>query len=255
MFKYSQIRLHYILFCLVMMMSLSLTVQARDKIRITNGEWPPYLSENLPHYGIASRIITEAFSSEEIDVEYGFFPWARSLKFAEVGEWDGSAVWLSTAEREKLFYLSDDVFKSTWVFFHKKDLNFDWKNYTDLKPYVIGGTLEYKYSEEFVQAEKDGLIVVNRVPNDEQNFKLLVADRVQLFPNDLIVGYNMLKNKFQKEENQLITHHNRPLRVDPMHLLLNRVNPKNKIMMEKFNRGLAKLKQSGQLEKYLSASN
>ena len=56
---------------------------AEETIRITNGEWPPYMSKKLKHYGLASRITTEAFASQGVKVEYGFFPWARSKLLVE----------------------------------------------------------------------------------------------------------------------------------------------------------------------------
>ncbi len=60
-----------------------------NTIRLTNGEWQPYLSKDVPHFGIASHIVTEAFALVGVEVEYGFFPWARSMKLAKVGRWDG----------------------------------------------------------------------------------------------------------------------------------------------------------------------
>lgn len=44
------------------------------KIRSTNGEWPPYLSENLPHYGLASHIISEAFAKKGLPLNMAFSP-------------------------------------------------------------------------------------------------------------------------------------------------------------------------------------
>lgn len=81
-------------------LSISLNVYAQESIRLTNGEWPPYLSKDLKHYGVASRIVTEAFDLEGIKVEYGFFPWERALELAKHGDWDGSLVWFHTPKRE-----------------------------------------------------------------------------------------------------------------------------------------------------------
>ncbi len=58
---------------------------ATDVIRITNGEWAPYLSNKLPNKGFASHIVREAFAAVEIEVKYGFFPWKRSYKLAKEG--------------------------------------------------------------------------------------------------------------------------------------------------------------------------
>ena len=50
--------------------------QTQDTIRLTNGEWQPYLSQDVAHHGFASHVVTEAFAQVGVDVEFGFFPWA-----------------------------------------------------------------------------------------------------------------------------------------------------------------------------------
>lgn len=45
-------------------------VKAAEQIYITNGEWPPYLSQRLPNFGLASQIVNEAFSAEQVDVRW-----------------------------------------------------------------------------------------------------------------------------------------------------------------------------------------
>ncbi len=48
----------------VLYLAVSSSSVAEETIRLTNGEWPPYLSKNLKYYGISSRIVTEAFALE-----------------------------------------------------------------------------------------------------------------------------------------------------------------------------------------------
>ena len=43
-------------------------------VGLTNGEWPPYTSQNLKNYGVFSPIVSEAFELEGMTVEYTFFP-------------------------------------------------------------------------------------------------------------------------------------------------------------------------------------
>ena len=71
----------------------SSSLSANETIRIANGEWPPYLSKELKHYGVASRIVAEAFALEGVKVKYGFFPWGRAYAVVQRGEWDGSVIW------------------------------------------------------------------------------------------------------------------------------------------------------------------
>lgn len=225
---------------------------AEETIRITNGEWPPYLSIKSPYHGLASHIVSEAFALEGVKPEYGFFPWKRSYKLAESGMWDGSAVWVYSKERAEKFYFSDPIIETKWVFFHLKTTNFDWKTVDDLKKYKIGATLEYNYGRNFERAERNGILKVHRIPRDEQNFKKLVAGRIDVFPLDLLVGYSMLNDLISADDIQLVTHHHKPLKVVQLHLILSKKVKKNEHLMKRFNRGLKRLHELGRIEKMMA---
>lgn len=224
---------------------------ASETVRITNGEWPPYMSRDLPHYGIASRIVTEAFRLVGIDVEYGFFPWSRSLHMADNASWDGSAVWLWNPNREARFHFSDPVIASGYVWFHLSDREFDWQTMDDLAGMVVGGTTDYDYGEAFTQAEESGSIIVERVARDELNFLKLLHRRIDVFPMDRIVGLEMLNRHHTPEEVALVTYHPRPLRADDLHLIMSRDIPENAKRIELFNEGLRQLRESGSIERIL----
>ncbi len=152
----------------------SICLFAGETIRLASGEWKPYQSQYLEYNGVASRIVTEVFAIAGIEVEYGYFPWARSLENTRSGEWDGTFLWFDTAERRKDFYISEPILDINYVFFHHKSYSFDWKTINDLQGIFIGGTLKYDYGKEFQSAEKDGLINVERAPSDELNFRKVI---------------------------------------------------------------------------------
>lgn len=225
---------------------------AQETVRLTNGEWPPYQSEHLKYYGLASRIVTEAFALEGIHVEYGFFPWNRAFMLAKKGRWNGTLVWSYSEDRAKDFYFSDPVIYSKWVFFHLKTTPFDWSTIDDLKDFKIGATIGYDYGKDFQEAEKAGRIDVQRVARDEQNFVKLFKGRIHIFPQDVDVGYVMINTIFTEEEAQSFTHHPRPIKDAPFSLLLSKEVERNKQLLEVFNRGLKRLRESGKVEQYLS---
>jgi len=227
---------------------------AGEKIKITNGEWPPYLSQNLKHYGLASRIVTESFSMEGIDVEYGFFPWARAYKLAKDGQWDASAVWTPNEERKEFFLFSNSVIDDVTVFFHLKTLDFKWKTMDDLKKFRIGATLEYNYGEMFTKAEKDGIIKVDRVAADETSFKKLLINRIQLFVCNLEVGYSLLYKMYPPETVSLFTNNPESVHTASLSLIISNKIPKGNFFLEKFNKGLKKLKDSGKIDQYIQES-
>jgi polar amino acid transport system substrate-binding protein len=222
-----------------------------ETVRLTNGEWPPYLGEQLPHYGVASRIVSEAFALQGINVNWEFHPWARSLQLAQSGKRSGSAVWMHNDEREKSFFYSDPVLESGFYLFHRKDYLFDWRQLSDLEKLHLVGTRGYDYGDAFQQAEASGQLRVNRVTSDETAFRQLIAGRVDVFPVDKVVGFDMLHQYFTGAERAKLTFHPQPLRLDSLHLLLSREVPGNAELMVRFNRGLAQLRESGKVAQYL----
>lgn len=141
--------------------------QSTETVSLTSGEWPPYLSEKLPDYGVASKIVTEAFWNVGIDVQYGFFPWNRSYRYAINGKdekgqiWHGTLVWIYTKDRSENFFYSDPVITDSKVFFHMKNKPLEWENLEDLRGKIIGGTLHTAYPA-LETAEKQGVITIER---------------------------------------------------------------------------------------------
>lgn len=222
-----------------------------EPLRLTNGEWPPYLGEQLPHQGVASRIVSEAFALQGIQVHWEFYPWARSLQLAERGQRDGSAVWLRSKEREDKFFISDPVVESSYYLFHRKGYDFAWKQVADLQGRRLVGTRGYDYGEAFQQAEASGQLQVHRVTRDEIAFRQLLAGRVDLFPMDKVVGFDMLHHHFSAAERAQLSFHPKPLRSDSLHLLLSKQVASNAALIERFNLGLKQLRDSGKITQYL----
>lgn len=242
-----------LILCLILTVFLSNAV-AEETIRLTNGEWPPFLSEDLKHGGVVSRIVKEAFAHEGVIVEYGYFPWKRAYDLALHGDWDGTVVWYYTQERSKHFFYGDSVFESKGVFFHLKDYPFDWNSLADLKGVSIGAVSGYSNGKNIDAAEKAGKLLLERVPVEQNNFQKLLAKRIELFTSDLDVGYSILNRHFKPEEIQRITHHPKPHYVQYMHLLLSKKNKRNKILLKRFNKGLKSLKASGEYDLYFKES-
>lgn len=233
----------------ILLFCCSAQIIASDtRIRITNGEWEPYLSESSYQYGLASHIVSEAFKLEGISIDWGFFPWKRSYELARLGKWDASAVWWPSEDAKRDFWISDPVVETSFVFFHLKDKPFDWETIEDLQGLKIGITLGYDYGKEFMAAMHQGRILVDAHSQDELNYKKLLLGRIDVFPNDPLVGYAQIKNTFSPENAERFTHHPRVFEKSTLSLIISRQSEKGKYFLEKFNSGLAKLKASGRLK-------
>ena len=225
--------------------------EAQDRIRITNGEWPPFLSEKLPHFGAVSRIITEVFALEGVTVEYGFFPWKRSYKLAESGEWDATAVWVYSEERARAFHFSESVLTSQNVFFYLKNLPIDWESLDDLADIKIGASIGYYYGEAFELAEQEGRLKVERSFDDEMNLRMLLKGRIQACVIDLYVGYALLRQHFPLKVLEQVTHHPKAVTETNYQLLFSKQAESGTAQLALFNKGLKKLKESGKFDRYL----
>ena len=229
-------------------------VNAEEKIRIATGEYEPFLSENLKHNGVGLRIIREAFALEGIKVEYGFFPWKRSYNFAKYGDWDATATWANKAGRDKDFYFSDPLYQSASVFFHLKTYKFDWNTLDDLKGISIGATDGYTYPPKFFQAIKNQSLNVDFDSSPVLNYKKLLKGRIEIFPNNIDVGYATLASKFTQQELESVTHHPRFFTNNPTYLIFSKKIKKNIRMRDLFNKGLKRLKNSGKFDQYFMES-
>ena len=232
--------------------SLGALAQTQDTIRVTSGEWQPFVSKNGPHHGFASHVITEAFALVGVDVEYGFFPWKRSLKLAKQGEWDGSAIWWDREGRHEYFFYTDPVATTTMVFIHLKSTKFDWSTYEDLTELRVGGAIGNDYGETFNQAEAAGIINVELAPDDETSLKKLLKGRIDVYPGGLRKTYLDIRNTFTAEEVALFTHHPKPIHEEPVYLLLSKKVPGNEQMRNRFNEGLRMLKESGRWDQMIA---
>ncbi|MBD2839347.1 transporter substrate-binding domain-containing protein [Pseudomonas sp. JM0905a] len=224
---------------------------AAEEVRLTNGEWAPYLGARLPHQGVASRIVEEAFALQGVKVQWEFYPWTRSMHLAERGERAGTAVWLRSPERERQFFISDPVVESTYYFFHRKDHPLDWQRVSDLKDVRLGGALGYDYGAAFQQAERDGQIKVKRLSGEEQGLRMVLAGRLDAFPMDKVVAFALLNDKFTSADRARLSFHPLPVRSDSLHLMLSREVPGNAELIKRFNEGLTLLRDSGKVARYL----
>ncbi|MFE8070761.1 transporter substrate-binding domain-containing protein [Marinobacteraceae bacterium S3BR75-40.1] len=218
---------------------------------LTTGHWPPYFDQQMPHAGIAAHIIELAAKRAGYAVEYRFYPWTRSLYMAEKGKVAGTAAWFANDQREQKFFISKSVIASGYVFFHRRKPGFDWGAVEDLAPYKIGTTIGYYYGDFFEQALKAGKLQVESVSSDRLNFQKLLAGRIDLFPNDRVVGLYLLKHELPAGEARNIVYHPRPLLRSSLHLLLSRRLPENKTTMARFNQALAELRDLGMIERIL----
>jgi len=223
---------------------------AQEKVVISSGDWPPYTAAKLKNYGYALHIISSAFETQGVQVEYSFLPWKRAYVKAEKGEFAATAVWFRNKEREAVFHFSDSIESFNTVLFHRKDKQIEWKTMADLKKYTIGITHGYTYGDEFNKAAKEYGYKLDKSPTDISGFKKLIKERIDVFLCDFGVGYWMLHNDFPSAVKSLVTNSPNVLMKNTVHVLATKKKPESLEILKKLNKGLGELKQKGMMEQF-----
>ncbi len=222
-----------------------------EKITVTVGEWPPFLTQELEGKGVVAEMIVEIFASQGIDAELTFLPWGRGYHETSIGEFQAMGVWMHKQEREQEFLFSDPILKEQFVFFHRKDMDFNWDNMSDLKDYRLGGGIKYSYGPELDAAVTDGTLFMDRGPSDEVNFHKLLTGRIQIYPQEKSVGYFALMNHFSAEDRDQITHHPRPILNNLSYVLFPKALEGSAELVVRFNKGLKEFRESGAYDRYM----
>lgn len=218
-------------------------------VTFTTGEYPPYLSEGLPHGGSAARIVTEALAAEGIRVHYQFFPWKRAYEEAREGRFAGSVMWLKNSEREKDFLYSDPVVITRSVLFYAKAAPVHWNRLSDLAGLHLGGAQGYFYGDEWARLEKSGVLQVDRVAVDPINIAKLAKGRIQAVPLEIEVGLYTIHQ--MPGMAPLLDYDPKTLLEAPMYLLVSKNWAGGAALLGRFNAGLAQLRAAGLTERYV----
>ncbi|MCB5197297.1 substrate-binding periplasmic protein [Deefgea salmonis] len=225
-----------------------------QEIELANGEWPPLLSASLPQYGYASQIVSRAFALENIQVKYRFYPWKRSLDEARRGNVQGSLLWIDSAERRQDFLYSQPVYRSKVVLFFNRDRPINWSQLNDLKGRRLGITHGYYYGAALSQLLLSQQVLSDIGNSDAQNFAKLLAKRVDGFPCEEIVGMYLIRHALGGKALEQLSISAPMIHEEPMYLLISRKTPNAEMLLQRFNRGQAKMQASGELNAILGAA-
>lgn len=233
-----------------LLFSAALSATEKPLLRISAGEWPPYLSAKLEHQGPVAHLIRDLLAEEGYRVEFSFLPWPRAYAEAAAGRYDATAVWMHKNEREAEFIFSEPLLDEQFVFFHLKSQPFDWQRFDDLSGMILGGGLEYSYGPAFDAFLAEGKVRIERVSSDRQNFEKLLKERVVLYPQERNVGYAALRSEFAKEDVERITHHPKPLLINLSYLMLPKRLEQSEALRERFNARLQRFREEGRYQQY-----
>lgn len=220
--------------------------------------FPPFTNPEGDNPGMAWEISKAALESQGYTVSLVFTPWARALKSAIAGEYDGLIPAYWTGERTEWFHFPSSVAISHIGFLKLKsrtDITFngDLKTMTE---YEIGVGRGYSTSEKFDRAQYLKKVEVTTTP---QILKMLWFGRLDLAVGGFEYSLDYLNSidsdpEFVgiKDEIILMTP---VLDERELFLAISRKAANSEEKLADFNRGMIKIKQDGTYEQILQKYN
>jgi polar amino acid transport system substrate-binding protein len=219
-------------------------------ITIASGEYPPWSGKELKGGGFINEIVREAFALQGYKVQFRFLPWKRAYAEVKAGRIPASSYWYYKKERNRFFIQSDPIYKeSVFFIYNKASPLVRWNKLDDLKGMVIGATDGFTYTKTFWDKVKDKTLTVQLTTSDLLNLRKLLSRRVELVPLEPHVAEYLIRKNFSKNDLNAIGYNPKPLTVESDRLLFSRKYLNVKKLVIAFNRGLAKLKKQGRIQK------
>lgn len=174
-------------------------INAIESLKIGSDEWPPfhYKGESVRDVqGYTPIMVTSVLENMGVGISaYQIYPWARAVEKVFAGKLDALFTTTKTKGREEhCFFPKEPLIKFSYVFFvRKQDVGtLKFNTFDDLKSHKIGVIKGFSYTPEFmafIKKEKNYEVVTK----GEQNFKKLLAKRIDLVAVPLSVGYWQIK--------------------------------------------------------------
>jgi polar amino acid transport system substrate-binding protein len=110
-----------------------------DVLKFAAEPYPPFTyEESGKGAGPIIDVLQAVCASAKINCPVQVMPWRRTLTSAEAGILDGVCVVLRTPEREKMFFITDDVVRTSLTFFTRTGSTFNYRTMQDLNDMTVG---------------------------------------------------------------------------------------------------------------------
>lgn len=236
----------FLFVCIFMMTSAPVSTAP---IVLASGNYPPWTTETPPHYGFVNRLVTEAFATQNVEVEFEFFPWKRSYMEALVGRANGTSFWYRDERHDEEFFTSKTMLVQKEVLFYVQGTVLpDWQSLRDLTTLRFGATQGYSYIPEFWDMYEAGQLDVQLAIEDLISFKKLMVGRIDVFPCEEVRGWQLLREHFSEEERSRVMVSDKPLHSAEVTLLFPKSREESQILLNQFNLGLEVLTNTGRKE-------
>lgn len=177
--------------------SLSITLHLAEE-----ADWPPFTPEKYGKVeeGLSYALMDAILSKIQVDFDLELYPMKRVLQMLQEGTKDAVTVISINKERAEFIEFSKPIFQKKGYIYHRKDTLIDWNTFEDLKGLRIGVVRGHNYGDDFQLAVNKYNLSLVEVSTVEQNFKMLLAHRIDIFLAVELTAIQLLRDPLYKDK-------------------------------------------------------
>ncbi len=238
-----QRRYLYLSLWLTVFCGLSSTVHAHT-YRLVTTAFKPFTDPKHEKGGFLVEIARQALAKRGHKINVTYLPWARAMREAATGRYDGLLSAFYNEERAKTFYFSAplNTTKMVLVGLRDKIKKTSYKSLSELAPYTIAIGHKWAYSEAF---EKNTVLNKYAVNDEPTGIRMLYNNRVDLFAVN-IDQFNYAIKHMPEFNRQRAVVLEPEISINDHHIAASRLTPSSLDFLAEFNTGLAAIKASGE---------
>ncbi len=241
-------------------LEMSSGTTSADVISVLIGPYSPFTNRALPHSGMTSQIIAEAFDAVDQEFRVVFisdYPAHLDILLKE-RHFDMGHPWfnpgcddpeMQAANPTRCEYrFSEPVFEALIQFWKRSDVPFDFVQDSD----VYGKRVcrpEGWFTHDLDSADRrwirDQHITMVQPANLHECFRMLLNNEVDLVSDQELGGLEAISELGMDDE---VVALRRPVSVEAMHMLIHRSHPRASQYLSTLNMGLEKLRSQGRID-------
>ncbi|MDX1588053.1 MAG: transporter substrate-binding domain-containing protein [Oleiphilaceae bacterium] len=216
---------------------------ASEPIVLTGPAWPPMLYMEEPRKGLAVEIVIAAFNASDRSVEIRINPWRRVLWLARSQQVDGLVgIWHADAREEFLLFSQPYYQSHIAAAYHREKLE-EPRSIADLDGLRVGTRQGGHYGGIFNGNDR---IQRHTASTDLNMLHMVAAGRLDVAVGDRLILQNLIDQSPHLSERVRLSEVD--LLVVPIHFASIRANENATELVDAFNRGLERIRESGELE-------
>jgi len=216
-----------------------------NQVELYTVNFPPYtiIDPQNNIRGIDVEVVTAALAAVGIEARIAEAPWKRILKNIEHGRIAGTLSCAKNSIRETYMLFSEPISENVWGAVTARDFDTsNLVNFPDIQGYEVVAVADWAQSRQLSQHNLRHSVI----PDIDSGIRSVLYRNIDLFYNGKLPTLYHARNLGLRDK--IAFHQFEDIESTPLHLCLSKLYPDSQTLLEQFNTGLNKIKQSGEFD-------